>query len=72
MHFCNTRDVLAACGADGQDGLNSPMGQTCQPAPEVLNKVSRTQIGTLDLSGTEKDAIIAVPGTLSDGYAAGP
>ena len=71
VHFYNTRDVLPACQGDLQDSIQ-PIGAgwPCWPAPEVSQNLNH-QIGSLGLSSSDEDAIVAFLGTLSDGYAPG-
>ena len=63
VHFYNTRDVLSRCepGAAGEK-------VTCWPAPEDSINMNRRQLGNLQLTDQEEDAIVAFLKTLTDGY----
>ncbi|MDD2769575.1 MAG: cytochrome c peroxidase [Methylococcus sp.] len=64
VHFYNTRDMLSGCDENSQPkpGIN------CWPAPEVATNVNRTEMGDLNLSDEDEDAIVAFLRTLSDGF----
>ena len=64
VHFYNTRDVLPTC----PDDFMGIIGETCWPAPEVALNVNTTELGDLNLSDEEEDAIVTFMKTLSDGY----
>jgi cytochrome c peroxidase len=64
VHFYNTRDVLSACAGhkDPQPNVN------CWPAPEVVPNINREELGKLELSEAEEQAIVAFLKTLNDGW----
>ncbi len=68
VHFYNTRDVLSACAGhkDPQPNVN------CWPAPEVVPNINREELGKLELSETEEQAIVVFLKTLNDGWTPGP
>ena len=63
VHFYNTRDTLKRC-KEGSPGEK----QSCWPAPEVSSNVNSSELGNLQLTDKEEDAIVAFMKTLSDGY----
>ena len=63
VHFYNTRDALPRCQA-GEPGEK----MRCWPAPEDSANVNRRQLGNLELTEQEEDAVVAFLRTLSDGY----
>jgi cytochrome c peroxidase len=65
VHFYNTRDVLPECKA-GDPGEKL----TCWPPPENLTNINKRQLGNLQLTSQEEDALVAFLKTLTDGYAA--
>jgi cytochrome c peroxidase len=63
VHFYNTRDTLRRCAP------NDPGEKiSCWPAPEVAANLNTRQLGNLDLSDDEENAIVAFMQTLTDGY----
>jgi cytochrome c peroxidase len=63
VHFYNTRDTLGQCtGAVGEVEK-----VTCWPAPEVTATIDMT-IGSLGLSDTEENQLVAFLQTLTDGF----
>jgi len=62
-HFYNTRDVLPKCKS-GDPGEKL----TCWPPPENPANLNRKQLGDLQLSDQEEDAIVAFLRTLTDDY----
>ncbi len=67
VHFYNTRDALPRC--IGAHDSREKVG--CWPAPEVPANENRKQLGSLGLSDSEEDDIVAFLQTLTDGYDAG-
>jgi cytochrome c peroxidase len=73
VHFYNTRDVLGTC-ASGEvlptAGGLAMMGfePECWPAPEVGENVNDSELGDLQLTLEEEQALVAFMKTLSDGY----
>jgi len=63
VHFYNTRDVLPKCKA-GYPGEKV----TCWPAPEDSTNLNKRQLGNLQLTDEEEDALVAFLRTLTDGY----
>jgi cytochrome c peroxidase len=68
VHFYNTRDTLPPC-ADSVTETEA-LASGCWPAPEVAETVNHTELGNLQLTSDEEDAIVAFLGTLSDGWVA--
>jgi cytochrome c peroxidase len=67
VHFYNTRDVLPECST--LPGPPEPIpGEDCWPAPEIPVNVNTDELGDLDLTDAEEDAIVAFMKTLSDGF----
>lgn len=66
VHFYNTRDVLPRCPAPYTEA--EALAHNCWPAPEVADNVNMEELGNLQLSQTEEEAIVAFLKTLSDGY----
>lgn len=63
VHFYNTRDTLGQCA-----GARTEVEKvTCWPAPEVPATIDMT-IGSLGLSDTEENQLVAFLKTLTDGY----
>ena len=67
VHFYNTRDVKPLC-ADPFTTEADALAQDCWPEPEVAENVNTTELGNLNLTEEEEDAIVAFMKTLSDGY----
>jgi cytochrome c peroxidase len=63
VHFYNTRDALPRCQA-GEPGEKV----SCWPAPEDSTNVNRRQLGNLELTEQEEDAVVVFMRTLTDGY----
>jgi cytochrome c peroxidase len=63
VHFYNTRDVLPKCKA-GDSGEKV----TCWPVPEDSTNLNKRQLGHLNLTDEEEDALVAFLKTLTDGY----
>jgi cytochrome c peroxidase len=63
VHFYNTRDVLPKC-KPGDAGEKV----TCWPEPENSTNLNKGQLGNLQLTGQEEDALVAFLKTLTDGY----
>jgi cytochrome c peroxidase len=63
VHFYNTRDVLPKCKA-GDPGEKV----ACWPAPEDSTNLNKRQLGNLNLTDREEDALVAFLKTLTDGY----
>ena len=67
VHFYNTRDVKDTC----QDPFTTEadaLRMDCWPEAEVLENINNTELGNLDLTDEEEDAIVAFLETLSDGF----
>lgn len=67
VHFYNTRDVKPRC-PDPFTTEADALAQGCWPEPEVPNNVNTTELGNLNLSDKDEDAIVAFMKTLSDGF----
>ncbi len=65
VHFYNTRDALPTCNPKLKKDVP---GANCWPAPEVSKNINKAEMGNLDLTNAEEDAIVAFLKTLSDGY----
>jgi cytochrome c peroxidase len=66
VHFYNTRDVLRRCAP------NDPGERiSCWPVPEVAANMNRRQLGNLNLTEDEENALVAFMQTLTDGYVKG-
>jgi cytochrome c peroxidase len=63
VHFYNTRDALRKCesGAPGEK-------VTCWPSPEDSTNLNKRQLGNLQLTEQEENAVVAFLKTLTDGY----
>jgi cytochrome c peroxidase len=64
VHFYNTRSVLPVCTDSKQRA-----GVDCWPKPEVQANLNTEELGNLDLTDADEDAIVAFLATLSDGFA---
>lgn len=67
VHFYNTRDVKPRCN-DAMTREADAMRLGCWPAPEVEANRNTDEMGDLNLSEAEENAIVAFMTTLSDGY----
>jgi cytochrome c peroxidase len=67
VDFYNTRDVKPAC-PDPLTPEAEALRLGCWPAPEVLENVNHSELGTLGLSEQEVDDLVAFLRTLTDGY----
>jgi cytochrome c peroxidase len=67
VHFYNTRDVKEKC-PDPLTRAADAIAQNCWPAPEVADNVNTDELGDLQLTEAEEDAIVSFMETLSDGY----
>jgi cytochrome c peroxidase len=67
VHFYNTRDEKVRCD-DALTIEKAAMALDCWPAPEVAENVNEDELGDLDLTPEEENAIVAFLKTLSDGY----
>jgi cytochrome c peroxidase len=67
VHFYNTRDVLPECSTVTAPTVPLP-GENCWPEPEVSVNVNTDELGNLDLTDAEEDALVAFMKTLNDGY----
>jgi cytochrome c peroxidase len=67
VHFYNTRDVYPFPVESGECPAGTVEKVTCWPTPEVVQNVDMTT-GSLGLTDTEEDQIVAFLQTLSDGY----
>jgi cytochrome c peroxidase len=76
VHFYNTRDAKPVCeddpGTDIDESLFLPaeeaIAQGCWPRPEVEANVNTTELGNLQLTDDQEDAIVTFMKTLSDGH----
>lgn len=65
VHFYNTRDTKPRVCAD----INDPgFGIDCWAAPEVIQNVNVDELGDLQLSVEQEQALVAFMETLTDGY----
>ena len=64
VHFLNTRDTLGAVATNKSPGF----GVTGWAPPEVPENLNVTEMGSLGLSSTEEQALVAFLGTLTDDY----
>ncbi len=64
VHFYNTRDTLPRCNP--QLALPPQPGVNCWPAPEVSENMNTNEVGNLQLTSDEEEAIVAFLKTLSD------
>ncbi len=67
VHFYSTRDVKPQC-VDPFTTEADALLQGCWPTPEVSANVNNKELGKLNLSEDQEDAIVAFLKTLSDGY----
>lgn len=67
VNFYNTRDTKPRCKAPGL-GETEAMAQNCWPGPEVSENLNKDEMGDLELTEAEEDAVVAFMKTLSDGY----
>ena len=67
VHFYSTRDVKPTC-PDPFTTVEDALAQDCWPAPEVPVNVNTKELGKLNLTDAQEDAIVAFMRTLSDGY----
>jgi len=67
VHFYNTRDAKPTC-LDIFTRVEDALAQDCWPAPEVPVNVNTKELGNLNLTDDQEDAIVAFMRTLSDGY----
>ena len=67
VHFYNTRDVKPAC-PDPFTTEADALAMGCWPEAEVANNVNTTELGDLNLTDAQEDAIVAFMKTLSDGF----
>ncbi len=66
VHFYNTRDVKPVCF--GPYIESHALANGCWPQAEVKNNMNRDELGNLELTDEEEDAIVAFMKTLSDGF----
>lgn len=67
VHFYNTRDAKPRC-LDRFTTEANALAQGCWPEPEVAANVNTKELGKLNLTSDQEDAIVAFLKTLSDGY----
>jgi cytochrome c peroxidase len=67
VHFYNTRDAKPQC-LDDFTPVEEALDQGCWPAPEVSVNINTKEMGNLNLSRAQEDAIVAFMKALSDGY----
>jgi cytochrome c peroxidase len=76
VHFYNTRDLKPVCPDDPSTEIDEAlfttvedaMAQGCWPKPEVAINVNTSELGSLNLTDAQEDAIVVFMKTLSDGY----
>ena len=76
VHFYNTRDLKPVCTDDPSTDIDEAlfttvedaMAQGCWPKPEVAVNVNTSELGSLNLTDDQEDAIVTFMKTLSDGY----
>ena len=76
VHFYNTRDLKPVCPDDPFTEIDEAlfttvedaMAQGCWPKPEVAVNVNTSELGSLNLTDDQEDAIVTFMKTLSDGY----
>ena len=68
VHFYNTRDTKPAC-VDNFTRVEDALAQGCWPQAEVPVNVNTKELGRLNLTRAQEEAIVAFLKTLSDGYA---
>jgi cytochrome c peroxidase len=77
VHFYNTRDVKPVCPDDPLTDIDESkfthvedaIDQDCWPEPEIAANVNTIELGSLNLTDAQEDAIVEFMKTLSDGYA---
>jgi cytochrome c peroxidase len=67
VHFYNTRDAKPRC-LDRFTTEAAALAQGCWPEPEIAANVNSKELGKLNLTADQEDAIVAFLKTLSDGY----
>jgi cytochrome c peroxidase len=71
VSFYNTRDVKPRC-RNAFTPESEAVALGCWPEPEVPQAVNRQELGNLQLTAEEEQALVAFMKTLSDGFASGP
>ncbi len=67
VHFYNTRDTKPTC-LSPYTPVEEALAQGCWPAAEVPVNVNTAELGNLNLSEEQEDAIVTFLGTLDDGF----
>ena len=67
VHFYNTRDAKPTC-LSPYTPVEEALAQGCWPAPEVPVNVNTDELGDLNLSEEQEDAIVSFLGILDDGF----
>jgi cytochrome c peroxidase len=67
VHFYNTRDVKDVC-ENAFTSERDALRMNCWPVAEVQDNVNTEELGNLELTDEEEDAIVAFLETLSDGF----
>ena len=67
VHFYNTRDAKPPC-LDDLTPIEDALAQECWPRPEVPVNVNTKELGKLNLTTAQEEAIVAFLKTLSDGF----
>jgi cytochrome c peroxidase len=67
VHFYNTRDVKPTC-PDPFTTEKKALKMGCWPAPEIADNVNSGELGDLELTDAEEDAVVSFLKTLSDGF----
>lgn len=67
VQFYNTRDVKPVC-SDKFTKVEKAQSYNCWPEPEVAANVNHTELGDLNLTDEEVDALVSFMEALTDGY----
>ena len=67
VHFYNTRDVKPVC-SDPFTAVEDALAADCWPEAEVPVNVNAKELGKLNLTDAQEDALAAFMKTLSDGF----
>ena len=67
VHFYNTRDAKPLC-LSAFTTAEDAIAEGCWPVPEVPVNVNTKELGNLQLTDAQEDAIVAFLKTLSDGF----
>ena len=67
VHFYNTRDAKPPCLSNFTP-VEEAIAQGCWPVAEVPVNVNTSELGNLNLTHEQEDAIVAFMKTLNDGF----